>query len=343
MRHIQTLCLGLLIMAMAGSLNASNARAADELQPQLESAPQEEDSSAHRPHLYNIHGNPVDPLCFLKDIGTEDETAYATDNCESKDLHVTGASPLDPSRFVSVAYETTFSSPNGKEQFTSPGFTGYRVHGTIETDEGEYEAVTVVENGGGSGVFTTLMLLETARDDEAQVMTFYQKEIIAAGDRCNGGIKDAKVESGNLTYDINMTMYDLLFFQGEPEDPALNADAVAEIPSCAICCYATGRFDRGGLLMVSFEPEDMHPGADDGAASCVNDVMEENIQNGRTQFTPEEYAILMGDIEQSCLGRAEESESDEHYEAPDKIEDISDDEIEEESAIDDNSADETLE
>ncbi len=269
---------------------------------------QAEEPAAQKPQLYDYNGTPVDPLCFMNNHGTEDKPVYPTQFCDGEGLRSTGESVLDETRFVSTVYEEEYFDPETDERETYRGFIGYRAHGHVETDEGGYELVTLVENGGGSGVFSSLMLLETLRDETEQTTKFRRHEILATGDRCVGGIRDASVDQGYVNYSVHATMYDLMFASGDPDRDFLKSGPIDKISSCAICCYAELHYDMNGLTKVTFPEERWQPEESNEPASCVENIVDLNVSNGISTFTPEEFHFLARELEHTCLGRVEGEE-----------------------------------
>lgn len=264
----------------------------------------EEDAALHKPQLYDHNGAPVDPLCFLMNVGSEDEPVFPTVKCKWEELVGVDEAPLDPARFVGSAYTESFVDPETEEVHTYQGFTGYRAVGHVGAIDAGHEAVITIENGGGSGVFTTLSLLEMDKSEEGNTI-FREHQIIAGGDRCMGGIEDAYTKDEKLYYSQNTTMADMLHLSGDPEREILKSEIYETLPYCAVCCYAEVHFDEYGFTNISF-PEDRHkPDADNIAGTCVENLVSFNAANGKTEFSPSEFDALVREIEHVCLGRME--------------------------------------
>lgn len=262
----------------------------------------------HKPQIYDFNGAPVDPLCFLNNVGAEDKAVYPTIGCEWAELSATGESPLDP-KFVSASYEENFYDPETGENFKSHGFVGYRAIGQVKDGDQNSLAVHVVENGGGSGVFHTLMLLDIDKDKDGN-MILRQHSVITGGDRCNGGIRAADVKDGQLYYQQNVTMFDMLGLVGDPERDILQSERANGVYSCAICCYGIAEFTMDGLQRISFDdkrfkPHDKDNDKDHEASHCIEAMVNLNVSNGIHTFTKDEFSALLREIEHVCLGRME--------------------------------------
>ncbi len=110
-------------------------------------------------------------------------------------------------------------------------WTAYRI--IAELDGGSRAAIMQF-NTGGTGVFSSLV---TFRDGK----TLTLEPLIGGGDRCNGGIADARYDKPDW----------IVRFSTTPADMAVELDVPEtyqeELPYCAICCV--------GEVEVRFDPE----------------------------------------------------------------------------------------
>lgn len=267
---------------------------------------QASEGAQHKPHIYDHAGAPVDPLCFLSNFGTEDAPIYPTQNCEWEGLvSVADAPPLEPERFVSTYYEDHYYDPETEETHVSRGFVGYRAIGQVAVDGGSYLALHLVENGGGSGTFSSLMLLDMKYDEENSQRVFPLYRGVAFGDRCMGGIADARLEDGELVFALNTTMADIFNLTGEPEREILQSEAYKALPYCAACCYGVAEFDLEGFRSIEFIPNRMKPEAENEAAACVEKMVKLNEDYGQHVFSAEDFGFFVRELEHTCLGRME--------------------------------------
>lgn len=265
--------------------------------------------TSSKPQIYDQGGAPVDPLCFLSNFGTEDAPVYPTKNCEWEGLVSVGEEAPLPPEYVSTYYEDHFFDPETDETSVSRGFIGYRAIGQVEIDGGSYLAVVLIENGGGFGTFSSLMLLDMVYDEENEQRVFPLHKTLAYGDRCMGGIADARIdeENGDLIYEVNTTMADIFLLSGDPERDTLKSDAYKSLPTCAPCCYAVAAFSPKELRGVNFIPSRMKPeeGSDSKAATCVENMVKLNEDHGNHYFDAEDFGHFIRELEHVCLGRME--------------------------------------
>lgn len=257
------------------------------------------------PILKDYHGDAVSPLCFLQNVGTEEEPVYPTQDC--RDESVSKVSPFTSknSRYTGQAYEQSFPGIDGDDEgFVERGTVSYRAIGEVEDG---LIAVHLIENGGGSGVFSSLILLEPQRHNGDKTLNYEQKDVLAFGDRCNGGVKDAWMEDGRvLAYSRSVTMYDMLGLVGDPQRAILSSETAEDLPFCAACCYAEAVFDEDEFREIVF-PEDRNKPYkySSEATHCVEDLIALNIENGGNTIGKEAFGTLVREIEHTCLGRME--------------------------------------
>ncbi|MBL4804546.1 MAG: hypothetical protein JKY71_06740 [Alphaproteobacteria bacterium] len=265
-------------------------------------------TAVHKPQLYDYNGAPVDPLCFLSNVGTEEAPVYPTRFCQYEEIVNVGQSGLDESKFVAVSFEEAFYDPETDESISSFGFIGYRAIGMVEHEGRDLMAVIVVENGGGSGTFTELMLLDPVRDEEEKTLNYRHVETLVTGDRCMGGVYDATIDPENkdLIYRVKTTMADMFLLTGDTEREILKSDAYESLPFCAICCYAEAEFSLEEFRGVFF-PQNRHTPTDGSeAAQCVEGLVDLNVtQAKQSYFGKEDFGFFIRELEHTCLGRME--------------------------------------
>jgi len=265
----------------------------------------------HKPQLYDYHGTPVDPLCFLNNIGTEDAPIYPTRFCQYEEIVNVGQSGIDENKFVAVSYEESYYDPETEESFSSFGFIGYRAIGMVKGDDGnEYMALVLVENGGGSGTFSSIMLVDPVRDEAEKTLNFHHIETLSVGDRCMGGYKDAWVEDGELYFRVHTTMIDMLGLVGEPDREILRSEAARWLPGCASCCYAEVEYSTEEFRGVFFPKDRMKPDENNSeAARCIDELVDLNVTQAKQDyFGAEDFGFFVRELEHVCLGRVEGQE-----------------------------------
>lgn len=249
------------------------------------------------PGALMIGGAPVDPLCFDA-LGGEPTQTIALTDC-GKGLKVLKRSDDGPKQFVSFQYE-------GDDL------------GGMSTPYIEYEYLGSAQNaglilvrwsGGGTGHFSTLGLFK--RDDK--VLTV--KDVLAGGDRCNGGVDSASIDAkGHILYKLNITPYDMLALGGDPQRPFMSqVSAYDDLDACAACCYGTAGYVDNELTTISVSPDALETlksrGANDYAEGskqqCFDEALLRNTQSGILDYSAEDWETLMREVEHVCLGRVE--------------------------------------
>lgn len=116
-----------------------------------------------------------------------------------------------------------------------PTWLSYRIVGT--TADGR-EAAIIWYNAGGTGQFSEIYLLRRTPAADGHDVMLTGELIAGGGDRCNGGIEEARlIDPGTLEIDYAVTPLDLLS-EADEELADGNMDSLA---LCAICCTGTVR------------------------------------------------------------------------------------------------------
>lgn len=246
-----------------------------------------------------IEGAPVNPLCFLNVMGESPEAPFPVENCGGENIALNpeaAPGPLDED-YLTAHYVISAED----EQY--PGVVAYRYLGEHEG----HDAVLVIQHGGGSGVFSALLLLDYDADSRQLVPA----RVLAAGDRCNGGVTGAAIADGALVYETDVTPYEMMGLAGDPERPVIQSDAAAQLPSCSICCYGRAQFENGEFTGITLDSRLLQGFAaktyseEKPAERCFDDLVKLNIENGQTYLNAEEFASFVREIEHVCLGRTE--------------------------------------
>ena len=116
-----------------------------------------------------------------------------------------------------------------------PTWLSYNIVGTLPDGR---EAAIIWYNAGGSGQFSEAYLLRRAPTPDGHDVLLTGELIAGGGDRCNGGIEEARlVDPGTLEIDYAVTPLDLLS-EADEELADGNMDSLA---LCAVCCTGTVR------------------------------------------------------------------------------------------------------
>ena len=261
-------------------------------------------SAAGLPDTLLVDGQPVDPLCF----------------------YLMGGAPINGGPVESIPVKNCGEGLIAKKRETKNGVT-FSVYYEYEEDgyvdvgypflsytyvgqSGEDSVAIVSWNGGGTGMFTSIELLEREGD------TLKIKSTIAGGDRCNGGILEASVnDQGVVGYTQNITPYDMLVLGGNPERPFLKTvEPYQDLVACAACCYGVAKFSGDQLTGITLNPDlkdsfQTSPGdeirPDQEKQVCFDNIMKLQLDAGQSEFTLDEWDTVMGEVEHVCLGRVE--------------------------------------
>lgn len=266
--------------------------------------------------IYN--GRPVDPLCFINQLSVDSESDridLRPEKClatEYKDLEYFSTSPYNTALAYQYAHDE-FGSPMSKPylmiQYAGPLLNEADnpiAHPPLEADI----PVVIRSSGGGTGQFSTLHKMRRLDEHSLQII-----ETLSGGDRCNSGIDAAYLDQdGHLNYSINLTPYTMVLL-GEQDDPDFLNTVVPfeDLDDCAVCCYGQAHYKEMDLVSVSINEalRDALPQrrySEDARAErrkqiCFDSVVGSQIEDGKAQFTPDEWHAFIRNVEYSCLGR----------------------------------------
>ena len=134
---------------------------------------------------------------------------------------------------VSVDENGSISAPGASDGF--PTWLSYREVGALPDGR---EVVLVRYNSGGTGVFSEIYLLRRTPSADGRDTVLSGTLIGGGGDRCNGGITQARLaDPRTVEVDYQVTPQDLL----SESDEQVPDPAVGGLPSCALCCAGTIR------------------------------------------------------------------------------------------------------
>lgn len=186
---------------------------------------------------FTYSGDPVDPRCFLygQESGTVALQACSGDTIRNKDYPVDGALINDPDR--GIGYNFKCEAEDG--QVCNGGYSFYKVLGQLDNDF----YVRIENSGGGTGQFSQV---RRVRLDNGVMRT---EEIIAGGDRCNGGISKAEMKGNSISYSQYLTPFDLIQISGGNQEAKFVA--YDDIQACAACCVAEANYANGELQSVT--------------------------------------------------------------------------------------------
>lgn len=253
-------------------------------------------------------GKVFPPECFLNNIGGEDSTIFPSVNCVDESYALIPQEHTTPeSDFVATSF--TYDDNVDKSQrdengqvldMKFPGWIGYKNFGK---SNGKYLILTV-ENGGGTGYFHTLALYDLGSDENGNP-SLVQTAALAGGDRCNGGINAVGLNGNTISYEQNITPYDLLALP-YPTSDSPYASAYDEVEACAMCCMGVAKYKDGALYAVSLNTdyvEDMLTNSPESMPKqqCYAQKLNALIKDKKLDFTLDEMKALVAQVETDCL------------------------------------------
>jgi uncharacterized protein len=204
---------------------------------------------------------------------------------------------------VGEAEEGLFSA-----QGASDGYITWLAYRTIGVLPDGRTAAVVWYNSGGTGVFSEMYLLRRTSSADGRDMLISGDLVGGGGDRCNGGIEQAKlIDQRTLEVDYRVTPQDLL----SEADEQLANDNIDALAFCAICCTGTvrRRLDLASKdektvsakvdQLLSEEPA----GDGDPAQACFDTLIRKRAPALPHTFSAEDLRGLAAAFAKQCTGR----------------------------------------
>jgi uncharacterized protein YecT (DUF1311 family) len=205
---------------------------------------------------------------------------------------------------VSASDEGSFSAQGAAEGF--PTWLSYRLLGKLPDGR---EVAVVWYTSGGTGQFSELYLLQRTPSGDRREVMLSGELIGGGGDRCNGGVEQAKlIDEHTLEVEYNVTPLDLL--SEADEDTA--EQAFDDLLSCAICCIGTvrRRLDLAGkkettvsATITQFLGEEMATGGPKSVQACFDGLARKAAGPLPHTFSPAEITAMAQTFAKTCLKR----------------------------------------
>jgi hypothetical protein len=203
---------------------------------------------------------------------------------------------------VSTGDHGSFSAQGAVEGF--PTWLSYRLLGKLPDGR---DIAIVWYNSGGTGQFSELYLLRRAPAEGLRELVLTGELIGGGGDRCNGGIEEAKLSGGSaLEVDYNLTPLDLL----SEADEGVAEQAFDGLLSCAICCIGTvrRRLDLASkkettvsATITQFLDDETASGGAKSVQACFDALARKAAGALPHTFSPAEINALAQSFAKTCL------------------------------------------
>ena len=251
-----------------------------------------EASAQNFPDILKIDGAPIEPLCFAQ-CGYAQGEFFEIKNCPADGLNAINTK-TDENGFIRTEY--TYSADTSQTR----SFNAYKPIGMLEDDI----IIQFLENHGGTGFFSTLAAYTREND------TMTVKEILAAGDRCNGGLASVKTTQGAIKYAVNLTPFDIVALI----DKNTTIQPYKDLEASAASCFATAHYENGELINVELTQAIPNENADwvkkYTYQKCYNALHSAYINENLLQLTPDELKTFTQKFTEICINNGQKSQNE---------------------------------
>ncbi len=240
------------------------------------------------PEELMFNGKPIDPLCF--EAVSADEWLDVS-KCTDDDVVKVDGMPSEA--FANrIGYQYHFKDVEGTPQ-------AYSYYEYVGSWNGAPVIMTYA-NGGGNGRFSALISIERNAGKIRVLQGF------AAGDRCNGGITDVKLEQGTLAYGQWISPFD--FLQMVDDNPA-DLRAYDDLDASASSCYGVARYKDGELSGISLVMEERQNLLGDTPENtqkssyqkCFNELYSTYLAQGKKDLSIQQLKEFTGEFNRLCI------------------------------------------
>lgn len=249
-------------------------------------------------------GKPIDPLCFYQTGESQDSDAINLTKCG---LHTEqGRSLKGENNHLTdqgyLGYDFSWDMDNGPEM---QGYSYYKPLGSVN----QSILIQTVNNGGGTGEFTTLSLVKR-HGNELTMKT------LAAGDRCNNGVDTASIvkanEENKVVYAVKITPFDFISLSNDNPN---SITAYDDLDACAACCLGVAVFSRDfndinqeklnyiDLTGVSISVDDANSVNGVKYQQCFNQVLLNVIKEKGHKLDQQTLKQFVKTFNQTCIKR----------------------------------------
>lgn len=237
------------------------------------------------------HGQPIDALCFAPTGGGEPGRINLSKCGMSVEKYVSDNEDgsMKKQGFIGTSWK------DNAQNYPAQGYSYYNY---FNAGNGQYWIYSI-NNTGGSGSFTLLMLVKRINLDTLEYKTFL------GGDRCNGGIADVISDTnGQLKVSVNLTPYDI-YNPTAQKNTKLNA--YDDLAACASCCTAKANYevdkDKPKFKSISLnQVKSIDELPTQGSyQKCFNQLYMEYLKKGQNQLTEEQAKTFVTQFNHSCV------------------------------------------
>ncbi|WP_231865884.1 hypothetical protein [Legionella fallonii] len=175
---------------------------------------------------------------------------------------------------------------------------GYSYYKYFNAGKSLYWLYTI-NSGGGSGTFTAIHLVKRTSPNTLDIKTLF------SGDRCNGGVQDVSEANNQLTFSVNLTVYDLVTLSKKSSQSIRPYDDLA---ACAVCCIAKAFYtvDAKALAQLKYVELNNVKNTDElpqqgVEQSCFNKLLLSYTSAGKTTFKQSTLDEFTDKFNQMCI------------------------------------------
>lgn len=258
---------------------------------------------AEAPQANGVNGAPktlqtelgltVSPLCFDQLFGPEGmKESIDVTTCDA----VSGYKNIK-TELANGNYQTTYEFPSEPDMPTETGIVSYEVIG--QTTAGT--AVQTYSETGGTGRFSSIVMV----DLKGNLLKVVNS--VAGGDRCNGGLVDASIKDGKLSYTVNATPGDFPILAWGSDK---GIKPYEDLEASAMSCFAEVTYTDGVLSRVLLNADVVKETSDWSAQykyqNCFNKKIREAINIGYADMTFDLFRNFMNGFEKECISATQQ-------------------------------------
>lgn len=230
------------------------------------------------------NGLPIDPLCF-ESVSADEWVEIA--NCGQDKVVKLPPAPDDTWAQGKTGYSYRYKD----DKSDAVSYSYYQYLGQLKGSP----VIVSYSSGGGTGQFSSLVSIERSASKVRVLQGF------GAGDRCNGGIVDARLDGSTLYYGQNMTPIDFLQMA---EDNPNDLQPYEDLEASAASCFGVARFENDkfvGVTLLDIPARGHGMEVTYKHQNCFNQLFTALLAQGKKDLSVEELKQFTGDFNRVCL------------------------------------------